>query len=208
MTLSNAAGRAPTAEVFMKSRLHSTRQNGRAAQRYIEPASRYTAGHFGDGQSIALQTTNLCDKLEQVVGVMVATGRITAWLCPVALAAECTEKQSTSRTTAQHNELLIKYYIFVNVRLHFAASCTTGCTKWFKYSGALKTQVGPTGKRKYTEKASTKQRISQGWKTQVRKMQVQCKPSVRQKKFGTSQVRVVHFQVGWESGLQIVFFLR
>jgi len=34
------------------------------------------------------------------------------------------------------------------------------------------------------EKASTKQRISQGWKThvpktQVRKMQVQCKPSVR-----------------------------
>ena len=41
-----------------------------------------------------------------------------------------------------------------------------------------------TGKRKYTEKASTKQRISQGWKThvglqktQVRKMQVQCKPN-------------------------------
>jgi len=100
MMLSNAAERVPTAQVFMKSRLHSTRQNGRAAQRYIEPASRYTAGHFGDGQSIALQTTNLCDKLEQVVGVIVATGRITAWLCPVALAAECTEKQSTSRTTA------------------------------------------------------------------------------------------------------------
>jgi len=41
---------------------------------------------------------------------------------------------------------------------------------------ALKTQV--------LENASTKQRISQGWKThvrktQVRKMQVQCKPSVR-----------------------------
>ena len=28
------------------------------------------------------------------------------------------------------------------------------------------------------------------------------------KKFGTLQVSVVHFQVGWESGLQIVFFLR
>jgi len=26
------------------------------------------------------------------------------------------------------------------------------------------------------------------------------------KKFGTSQVCVVHFQVGWASGLQIVFF--
>jgi len=26
------------------------------------------------------------------------------------------------------------------------------------------------------------------------------------KKFGTSQVSVVHFQVGWASGLQIVFF--
>ena len=28
------------------------------------------------------------------------------------------------------------------------------------------------------------------------------------KKFGTLQVNVVHFQVGWESGLQIGFFLR
>ena len=46
------------------------------------------------------------------------------------------------------------------------------------------------------------------WKTQVRKMQVQCKPSVT-KNFGTSQVSVVHcFQVGWGSGLQVVFFLR
>ena len=44
--------------------------------------------------------------------------------------------------------------------------------------GALKTQVLENAS---TEKASTKQRISQGWKTQVRKMQVglQCKPSVR-----------------------------
>jgi len=33
-------------------------------------------------------------------------------------------------------------------------------------TGALKTQV--------LEKASMKQRISQGWKTHVRKMQVQC----------------------------------
>ena len=77
-------------------------------------------------------------------------------------------------------------------------------------TGALKTQVLENAS---TEKASTKQRISQGWKThvrktQVRKLQVQCKPSVRQKKFRTSQVRVVHFQVGWESGLQIVFCLR
>jgi len=79
-------------------------------------------------------------------------------------------------------------------------------------TGALKTQVGLL-ENASTEKASTKQRISQGWKThvrktQVRKLQVQCKPSVRQKKFRTSQVRVVHFQVGWESGLQIVFCLR
>ena len=43
-------------------------------------------------------------------------------------------------------------------------------------TGALKTQVLENAS---TEKASTKQRISQGWKTQVRKMQVQCKPSVR-----------------------------
>jgi len=28
------------------------------------------------------------------------------------------------------------------------------------------------------------------------------------KKFGISQVSVVHFQEGWASGLQIVFFLR
>jgi len=37
--------------------------------------------------------------------------------------------------------------------------------------GALKTQVLEIAS---TEKASTKQHISQGWKTQVRKMQVQC----------------------------------
>ena len=55
------------------------------------------------------------------------------------------------------------------------------------------------GKRKYepsgmenasTENASTMQTFSQI------------------KKFGTSQVSMVHFQVGWASGLQIVFFLR
>ena len=44
------------------------------------------------------------------------------------------------------------------------------------FKGALKTQVLENGS---TEKASTKQRISQGWKTQAQKMQVQCKPSVR-----------------------------
>ena len=62
------------------------------------------------------------------------------------------------------------------------------------------------------------------WKTQVglRKRQVRiCRDGKRkygkckynanlqsQKNFGTSQVSVVHFQVGWASGLQIVFFLR
>ena len=29
---------------------------------------------------------------------------------------------------------------------------------------------------------------------------------IQTKKFGTSQVSVVHYQVGWASGLQIVFF--
>ena len=32
--------------------------------------------------------------------------------------------------------------------------------------------------------------------------------SDKNKQFGTSQVSVVHFQVGWASGLQIGFFLR
>ena len=53
------------------------------------------------------------------------------------------------------------------------------------YAGALKTQVLENAS---TEKASTMQTFSQI------------------KKFGTSQVSVVHFQVGWASGLQIVFF--
>ena len=72
-----------------------------------------------------------------------------------------------------------------------------------------------------TEKASTKQRISQGWKTHVRKTQVRiCRDGKRKygkckynanlqsdkKMFDTSQVSVVHFQVGWASGLQIGFF--
>jgi len=63
------------------------------------------------------------------------------------------------------------------------------------------------------------------WKTQVRKRQVRnsafrkdgkrkygkCKYNATFSqiiKFGTSQVSVVHFQVGWASGLQIDFFLR
>ena len=83
--------------------------------------------------------------------------------------------------------------------------------------GALKTQVLENASM---ENASTKQRISQGWKTDVRITQVRiCRNGKRKygkckynanlqsdkKKFGTSQVSVVHFQVGWESGLQIVF---
>jgi len=51
--------------------------------------------------------------------------------------------------------------------------------------GALKTQVLENA---CTENASTMQTFSQI------------------KKFGTSPFSVVHFQVGWESGLQIVFF--
>jgi len=67
-----------------------------------------------------------------------------------------------------------------------------GGALWGVFFGALKTQVLENAS---TEKASTKQRISQGWKThvrktqvriyrdgkrtQVRKMQVQCKPPVR-----------------------------
>ena len=43
-------------------------------------------------------------------------------------------------------------------------------------TGVLKTQVLENAS---TEKTSTKQRISQAWKTHVQKMQVQCKPSVR-----------------------------
>jgi len=43
-------------------------------------------------------------------------------------------------------------------------------------TGALKTQVLENAS---TEKASMKQRISQGWKTHARKTQVQSKPSVR-----------------------------
>jgi len=89
------------------------------------------------------------------------------------------------------------------------AASVGSCTQCFIGGGALKTQVLENAS---TEKASTKQRNSQGWKThvrktQVRKMQVQCKPSYQSdtKRFGTSQVRAVHFQVGWASGLQIVF---
>jgi len=51
-------------------------------------------------------------------------------------------------------------------------------------AGALKTQVLENAS---TENASTMQTFSQIIK------------------FGTSQVSVVHFQVGWESGLQIIF---
>ena len=74
--------------------------------------------------------------------------------------------------------------------------------------GALKTQVLENAS---TEKASTKQRILQGWKTNVWKTQVQiCRNGKRKygkckynanlqsdkKKFGTSQISVVHLQVG------------
>ena len=64
------------------------------------------------------------------------------------------------------------------------------------------TENASTGKRKYetahfarmenacTENARTMQTFSQI------------------KMLGTSQLSVVHFQVGWKSGLQIVFFLR
>ena len=72
-----------------------------------------------------------------------------------------------------------------------------------------------TGKRKYgtahfarmenacTENASTN---LQGWKTQVGKCKYNANLQSDKKKFGTSQVSVVHFQVGWASGLQIGFF--
>ena len=86
--------------------------------------------------------------------------------------------------------------------------------------GALKTQVGLL-ENASTEKASTKQRISQGWKTHVgygkRKYESAGMENASTentstmqtfsqiKKFGTSQVSVVHFQVGWASGLQIGF---
>jgi len=53
------------------------------------------------------------------------------------------------------------------------------------YAGALKTRVLENSS---TEKASAMQTFSQI------------------KKFGISEVSVVHFQVGWASGLQIVFF--
>ena len=77
-----------------------------------------------------------------------------------------------------------------------------------------------TGKRKYrkgkyetahfarmenacTENASTN---LQGWKTNASTENASTMQTSSQiKKFGTSQVSVVHFQVGWASGLQIVF---
>ena len=74
--------------------------------------------------------------------------------------------------------------------------CGRGWRRWLD-GGA---ENASTGKGKYetahfarmenacTENASTLQTFSQ-----------------IKKKFGTSQVNVVHFQVGWESGLQIVF---
>jgi len=87
------------------------------------------------------------------------------------------------------------------------ARCRLECGPDDATAGALKTQVRNSafrkdgkrmyGKRKYksagvenasTENASTMQTFSQI------------------KKFGISRVSVVHFQVGWASGLQIVFF--
>jgi len=55
-------------------------------------------------------------------------------------------------------------------------TCPPDLSDVVNFQGALKTQVLENAS---TEKANTKQHISQGWKTQVRKMQVQCKPSVR-----------------------------
>jgi len=106
--------------------------------------------------------------------------------------------------------------IFLSVKCQFVCSLSGVCVHSGPqiYMGALKTQVRKRqvrnsafrkdgkrmyGKRKYesawvenasTENASTMQTFSQI------------------KKFGISQVSVVHFQVGWASGLQIVFFLR
>ena len=63
------------------------------------------------------------------------------------------------------------------------------------YGGA---ENASTGKREYesagTENASTENASTMQTFSQIKK------------KFGTSQVSVVYFQVGWASGLQIVFF--
>ena len=81
---------------------------------------------------------------------------------------------------------------------NFFADLVDGC-HWAQVARGGGAENASTGKRKYetahfarienasTENASTLQTFSQI------------------KKFGTSQVSVVHFQVGWESGLQIVF---
>ena len=72
--------------------------------------------------------------------------------------------------------------------------------------GALKTQVLENA---ITEKASTQVRNS-AFRKDGKHMYGKCKYNANlqsdKKKFGTSQVSVVHFQVGWASGLQIVFF--
>jgi len=57
-----------------------------------------------------------------------------------------------------------------------AAFCRREKQRSLDEATVLKTQVLENAS---TEKASTKQRISQGWKTHVRKMQVRCKLSVR-----------------------------
>ena len=79
-------------------------------------------------------------------------------------------------------------------------------------TGALKTQVGLL-ENASTEKASTKQRISQGWKThvrktQVRKLQVQCKPSVRQKSLVLHKLEWCIFKWGGKVDYRLFFCMR
>ena len=102
-----------------------------------------------------------------------------------------------------HNSPVVKVKVKGKCRMCVLHEYLLRCPKVRKYGkGKYETAHFARVENACTENASTN---LQGWKTQVRKMQVQCKPSVRQKKFGTSQVNVVHFQVGWESGLQIIF---
>jgi len=71
--------------------------------------------------------------------------------------------------------------------------------------GALKTQVLENTS---TEKASTVR--NSAFRKHGKRMYGKCKYNANlqsdKKKFGTSQVSLVHFQVGWANGLQIVFF--
>jgi len=63
------------------------------------------------------------------------------------------------------------------------------CAQWLK-GGA---ENASTGKRMYEKRKYGKCKYNANLQSD-------------KKKFGTSQVSVVYFQVGWASGLQIVFF--